>query len=104
MANVFNYDEKLLIPGLANGNVIITVQPPRGFGEECGKIYHDPVAPPTHHYLAFYYWIREIWRADAVIHVGTHGSVEWLQVKQQDCLKVVTRTFALEICPIYIII
>ena len=81
LGNVFNYDEKLLIPGLANGNVIITVQPPRGFGEECGKIYHDPVAPPTHHYLAFYYWIREIWRADAVIHVGTHGSVEWLPGK-----------------------
>ena len=65
LGNVFNYDEKLLIPGLANGNVIITVQPPRGFGEDCGKIYHDPVAPPTHHYLAFYYWLREIWQADA---------------------------------------
>lgn len=78
---VFNYDDALLVPGISKGNIIITVQPPRGFGEDSGKIYHDPVAPPTHHYLAFYYWLREIWQADAVIHVGTHGSVEWLPGK-----------------------
>ena len=81
LGEAFNYDNKLLIPGMPNGNVIITVQPPRGFGEESGKIYHDPVSPPTHHYLAFYYWLREIWQADAVVHVGTHGSVEWLPGK-----------------------
>ncbi|MDO4177958.1 MAG: cobaltochelatase subunit CobN [Phascolarctobacterium sp.] len=81
LGDVFNYDDKLLIPGMTNGNIIITVQPPRGFGEDSGKIYHDPVAPPTHHYLAVYYWIREIYKADAVIHVGTHGSVEWLPGK-----------------------
>ena len=52
---VFNYDDELLVPGISNGNIIITVQPPRGFGEDSGKIYHDPIAPPTHHYLAFYY-------------------------------------------------
>ncbi len=81
LGEVFNYDDTLLIPGMLNGNVLITVQPPRGFGEDSGKIYHDPVAPPTHHYLAYYYWLRAIWQADAVIHVGTHGSVEWLPGK-----------------------
>lgn len=81
LGEVFNYDDTLLIPGMLNGNVLITVQPPRGFGEDSSKIYHDPVAPPTHHYLAYYYWLREIWKVDAVIHVGTHGSVEWLPGK-----------------------
>lgn len=81
LGEAFNYDDMLLIPGMQNGNVLLTVQPPRGFGEDSGKIYHDPVAPPTHHYLAYYYWLRRIWQADAVIHVGTHGSVEWLPGK-----------------------
>lgn len=79
--DVFFYDKNLLIPGMRNGNVFITVQPPRGFGEDSGKIVHDPVCPPTHHYLAFYHWLRDIYQADALIHVGTHGSVEWLPGK-----------------------
>ncbi len=78
---VFNYDDELLIPGFQNGNVWITVQPPRGFGEDPSKIYHDPVCAPTHHYEGFYYWLRDIWQADAVVHVGTHGSLEWLPGK-----------------------
>lgn len=79
--DVFNYDEKLLVPGMLNGNIFIAVQPPRGFGEDPGKIYHSPDCAPTHHYLAYYYWIRDIWQADAVVHVGTHGTLEWLPGK-----------------------
>ncbi len=78
---VFFYDDNLLIPGYENGNLWITVQPPRGFGEDPSKIIHDPLCPPTHHYEGFYHWIRDHWRADAVIHVGTHGSLEWLPGK-----------------------
>lgn len=78
---VFNYNDSLLIPGFSNGNVWITVQPPRGFGEDPSKIYHDPVCAPTHHYEGFYYWLREQWKADAVLHIGTHGSLEWLPGK-----------------------
>lgn len=81
LGNVFNYDDHLLIPGMKNGNILITVQPPRGFGEDPGKIYHSPDSAPTHHYLAYYYWLRDIWQADAVVHVGTHGSLEWLPGK-----------------------
>lgn len=81
VGEVFNYDDKLLIPGMENGNILLSVQPPRGFGEDPGKIYHSPDAAPTHHYLAYYYWLRDIWQADAVIHVGTHGSLEWLPGK-----------------------
>lgn len=78
---VFVYDDQLLVPGRMNGNIFITMQPPRGFGEDPGKILHNPDCAPTHHYLAYYHWIRDIWQADAVIHVGTHGSLEWLPGK-----------------------
>lgn len=79
--DVFNYEGNLLVPGMLNGNIFITVQPPRGFGEDPGKLYHSPDCAPTHHYLAYYHWIRDIWQADAVIHVGTHGTLEWLPGK-----------------------
>lgn len=78
---VFFADDSLLVPGRMNGNILITLQPPRGFGEDPDKIIHSPTCPPPHHYLAFYAWIREVWQADAVIHVGTHGSLEWLPGK-----------------------
>lgn len=78
---VFLYNDRLIVPGTVNGNVLITVQPPRGFGEDKAKILHDPASPPPHHYLAYYAWIRDQWQADAVIHVGTHGSLEWLPGK-----------------------
>jgi len=79
--DVFQYDGNLLVPGMQSGNIFITVQPPRGFGEDPAKIYHSPDCAPTHHYLAYYHWLRDIWQADAVIHVGTHGSLEWLPGK-----------------------
>ena len=79
--HVMEYDGRLLVPGTMDGNVFITVQPPRGFGEDPSKIYHSPFCAPTHQYIAFYQWIRDIWKADAVIHVGTHGSLEWLPGK-----------------------
>ena len=78
---VFRYKDNLVVPGTLKGNVFVTVQPPRGFGEDPGKIYHSPDCAPTHHYLGFYHWLREVWHADVMIHVGTHGSLEWLPGK-----------------------
>lgn len=87
--SVFCHENDLLIPGMLKGNIFITVQPPRGFGEDPNKVYHSADVAPTHHYLAYYYWLREIFKADAVIHVGTHGSLEWLPGKSaglsQEC-------------------
>lgn len=74
-------DQSLLVPGTMDGNVFITVQAPRGYGSDPEKVYHDPYVAPTHQYLAYYQWIRDIWKADAVIHVGTHGNLEWLPGK-----------------------
>lgn len=79
--SVFIHNDNVLVPGTINGNVFITVQPPRGFGEDSGKILHSPDLPPPHHYFAVYYWLEKVWQADAVIHVGTHGSLEWLPGK-----------------------
>lgn len=75
------HNDGLLVPGTMNGNVFITVQAPRGYGMDPDKVYHDPLVAPTHQYIAFYEWIRDVWKADAVIHVGTHGNLEWLPGK-----------------------
>ena len=78
---VMNFEGRLLVPGTMDGNIFITVQPPRGFGADQAKVYHSPFVAPTHHYLAFYQWLRDVWGADAVVHVGTHGNLEWLPGK-----------------------
>jgi cobaltochelatase CobN len=62
------------------------VQPPRGFGENPVAIYHDPDLPPSHHYLGAYRWVaapREEggFGADAIVHLGKHGNLEWLPGK-----------------------
>ncbi|WIV67481.1 cobaltochelatase subunit CobN [Natrialbaceae archaeon AArc-T1-2] len=69
------------IPGMECGNVLVTVQPPRGFGMDPSKVYHDSDLQPPHDYYAFYAWLREAYEADAVVHLGTHGSLEWLPGK-----------------------
>ena len=58
------------------------IQPPRGFGENPIAIYHDPDLPPSHHYLAAYRWLEHDASArDAVVHLGKHGTLEWLPGK-----------------------
>ena len=74
-------DGQLVVAGLSFGDVFIGIQPPRGFGENPIAIYHDPDLPPTHHYLAAYWWIIEEFGADAVVHLGKHGTLEWLPGK-----------------------
>lgn len=80
--NVMVEDGRMLIPGLMNGNIFIGLQPSRAFGEQADRLYHDAVFPPPYSYIGYYRWLEEIWGADAVIHVGTHGSVEWLPGKE----------------------
>ena len=71
----------LVFPGLDLGGVLVTVQPPRGFGANPVAVYHSPDLAPTHHYLAFYRWLDEGFGADAIVHVGKHGTLEWLPGK-----------------------
>ncbi|HEU0103518.1 MAG TPA: cobaltochelatase subunit CobN [Mycobacteriales bacterium] len=76
----------IVLAALQYGNVVLMIQPPRGFGENPIAIYHDPDLPPSHHYLAAYSWLRASaadggFGADAVIHLGKHGTLEWLPGK-----------------------
>jgi cobaltochelatase CobN len=74
-------DGAIVLAGLRAGNVVVMVQPPRGFGENPIAIYHDPDLPPSHHYLAAYWWLRSSFGAHALVHVGKHGNLEWLPGK-----------------------
>ncbi|WP_202319111.1 cobaltochelatase subunit CobN [Archaeoglobus neptunius] len=78
---VFVYDGCYLLPIVRNGNVLIALQPRRGFEEEPEKVYHDPDLPPSYQYVALYRYISEVFNADAMIHVGKHGTLEWLPGK-----------------------
>jgi cobaltochelatase CobN len=74
-------DGDIVLAALRAGNVVLLVQPPRGFGENPVAIYHDPDLPPSHHYLAAYRWLEESFGAHAVVHMGKHGNLEWLPGK-----------------------
>jgi cobaltochelatase CobN len=72
---------EIVLAALRFGNVVLMIQPPRGFGENPVAIYHDPDLPPSHHYLAAYRWLEEEFGAHAVVHLGKHGTCEWLPGK-----------------------
>jgi cobaltochelatase CobN len=78
---VYLHNQALVFPGLELGNVLVTIQPPRGFGSDPIGTYHAPDIPSPHHYLAFYRWLDEVWGADVVVHLGKHGTLEWLPGK-----------------------
>ncbi|MDE5084151.1 MAG: cobaltochelatase subunit CobN, partial [Trichodesmium sp. St18_bin1] len=77
------------IPGLQLGNIFVGIQPSRGYDIDPSLNYHAPDLEPTPNYLAFYYWLRERFKIDAIIHVGKHGNLEWLPGKSvglsQEC-------------------
>jgi cobaltochelatase CobN len=64
-----------------DGALTIALQPPRDATPDRKARYHDPDAPPCHGYLAFYRALRETAGIDALIHLGTHGTTEWLPGK-----------------------
>ncbi|ADI04885.1 cobaltochelatase subunit CobN [Streptomyces bingchenggensis BCW-1] len=77
---------EIVLAALRRGNLLVVIQPPRGFGENPIAIYHDPDLPPSHHYLAAYRWIATAqsdggFGADAMVHLGKHGNLEWLPGK-----------------------
>ncbi|WP_346165639.1 cobaltochelatase subunit CobN [Streptomyces javensis] len=77
---------EIVLAALRRGNLLVVIQPPRGFGENPIAIYHDPDLPPSHHYLAAYRWMATAradggFGADAMVHLGKHGNLEWLPGK-----------------------
>ncbi|HOT07222.1 MAG TPA: cobaltochelatase subunit CobN [Methanotrichaceae archaeon] len=88
------YQGKIVITGVRYGNALVCAQPKRGCaGSRCDgqvcKILHDPEVPPTHQYLATYRYIEKCFGADVIVHVGTHGNLEFLPGKSvglsRDC-------------------
>ncbi|MFJ6986300.1 MULTISPECIES: cobaltochelatase subunit CobN [unclassified Streptomyces] len=81
-----NPEGDIVLAALRFGNLLVLIQPPRGFGENPIAIYHDPDLPPSHHYLAAYRWVAAPaadggFGADAMVHLGKHGNLEWLPGK-----------------------
>ncbi|HSI27284.1 MAG TPA: cobaltochelatase subunit CobN, partial [Aeromicrobium sp.] len=81
-----NAANEIVLATLQAGNIVLLIQPPRGFGENPVAIYHDPDMAPSHHYLAAYRWLGSAveeggFGAHAVVHLGKHGSMEWLPGK-----------------------
>jgi cobaltochelatase CobN len=76
--------ERILIPGIELGNIFLGLQPARSpfQRENVAKAAHDKTRPPHHQYIAFYKWFEEVWGADCVIHVGTHGLAEFTKGKE----------------------
>ena len=76
-----NLIQNLPIAGIQFGNVFVGIQPSRGYDLDPSLNYHAPDLEPTHNYLAFYHWVRKSFAADAIVHVGKHGNLEWLPGK-----------------------
>jgi cobaltochelatase CobN len=69
------------IAGSQFGNIFVGIQPARGYDRDPALNYHAPDLEPTHTYLAFYHWVNAKFAADAIVHVGKHGNLEWLPGK-----------------------
>lgn len=72
---------RIMLSGIRLGTVFVGIQPARGFNVDLLANYHDPDLIPPHNYLAFYFWMRHVYRIDAIVHVGKHGNLEWLPGK-----------------------
>lgn len=72
---------RMMVAGLRLGLTFVGIQPARGYQLDPSAVYHDPDLVPPHGYLAFYFWLRHVYGADALIHVGKHGNLEWLPGK-----------------------
>ncbi|NLX99101.1 MAG: cobaltochelatase subunit CobN [Rhodopirellula sp.] len=70
-----------VLPAFQVGNVLLAPQPARASSQKQASLYHDPLTWPTHQYLAFYFWLKHEWQAAAVVHLGRHGTLEFLPGK-----------------------
>ncbi|KGG15280.1 MULTISPECIES: cobaltochelatase subunit CobN [unclassified Prochlorococcus] len=73
--------EGFAIHGIRLGNIAILIQPSRGYTEDNISDIHSQTLPPTHRYLAQYFWIHKIFNSNVIMHLGKHGTAEWLPGK-----------------------
>lgn len=85
-ADPFVADGAFRLPARRFGNIVVAVQPARGYNIDPVASYHSPDLVPPHNYLAFHAWLRLGESAGgigahAVVHLGKHGNLEWLPGK-----------------------
>ena len=89
-------NEGFSINGLRFGKITLLIQPQRGYDAYTDRDIHSPDLPPPHRYLAQYYWIEKVFNANAICHIGKHGTVEWLPGKS---IGLSNKCFPNIICP-----
>ncbi|MGK7943727.1 MAG: magnesium chelatase subunit H [Microcystaceae cyanobacterium] len=72
------YEDDFLVGGITLGNIWIGVQPPLGIAGDPMRLMFEKDLTPHPQYTAFYQWLQHEFQADAVVHFGMHGTVEWL--------------------------
>ncbi|MCL7996985.1 cobaltochelatase subunit CobN [Brucella sp. 21LCYQ03] len=78
------YDAELngfALPLMKLGEIIAGIQPARGYNIDPKETYHSPDLVPPHGYIAFYAYLRDVAKIDAIVHMGKHGNLEWLPGK-----------------------
>ncbi len=84
MVDKVNGEDHFIIPMMRSGNLVVLPQPSRGNKyQRLQTIYHDKTLPINHYYLAVYLYLQKKFGADALVHLGTHGSQEWLPGKER---------------------
>ena len=85
----FLVNAEFVLPLHQFGNVVVGIQPARGYNIDPKDTYHSPDLVPPHNYFAFYFWLRTQFGTHAIIHLGKHGNLEWLPGKalalSEDC-------------------
>ncbi len=79
---VMSHANEVVLPALEFGQCLIAVQSVRGFHDDPTRLSHDKSLPPHQQYVALYRYLEKVWRADVLVHVGTHGTLEFLQGKE----------------------
>jgi cobaltochelatase CobN len=81
-SGIMKQDNDFIIPAVQVNNILLLPEPARGWGDDPMKLYHDTTLFPHHQYLAVYLWLSKEFKADAMIHLGTHATYEWTPGKQ----------------------
>ncbi len=81
-SDIMTKDGFLVFPMVKLGNLVLLPEPARGWSDSPMKLYHDPTLYPHHQYIAAYLWLAEKFETDAMVHLGTHATYEWLPGKQ----------------------
>ena len=89
-------NEGFSINGIRFGKITLLIQPQRGYDAFTDRDIHSPDLPPPHRYLAQYFWIEKVFNANAICHIGKHGTVEWLPGKS---IGLSNKCFPNIICP-----